>query len=295
MWPGAVVLNAGSGSGDSHALTSRIAGAFAAHGVETTIAVVPGREVADATRRALRKGASVVVAGGGDGTVSTVASALAGTETTLGVLPLGTLNHFAKDLRIPLDVETAVRTIVAGHSVAVDVGEVNGRCFINNASLGLYPRLVWEREKEERGGRRKPGALVVAALRILMHYRRVHVVLRNEDQRRIVRTPFVFVGNNEYQLEGTKLGRRQRLDGECLQVCTAPDMTRMGLVRVVAGAFTGRLRAVEHFESICAKELSIKVRRSRQGVSLDGELYVMRTPLLFRIRPGILRVLVPAA
>jgi diacylglycerol kinase family enzyme len=110
----------------------------------------------------------------------------------------------------------------------------------------------------------------------------------------VVRTPFVFIGNNEYELEGFKVGRRERLIDGCLQVCTAPGLTRMEFVRVVAGAFTGRLRAADHFESMCAKELSIEARRSRLGVTLDGELYVMTMPLRFRSRPGILRVLVPA-
>jgi diacylglycerol kinase family enzyme len=289
----AAVVNAGSGSRDFHDVPGLIAGAFAVHGVEPSVAVVPGGEIGDAARHALQGGASVVVAGGGDGTVSTVASVLAGTGIPLGVLPFGTLNHFARDLRIPLEMEAAVGTIAAGHSVAVDVGEVNGRYFINNASLGLYPRLVWEREKERRAGRGKLGALAVAAVRTWQRYRRVHVIVNNGEQQRVVRTPFVFVGNNEYELEGLEVGRRERVTDGRLQVCTAPDMTRMELVRVVAGAFTGRLRAVDHFESLCATECSIQARSRRQGVTLDGELYVMTMPLLFRTHPGMLRVLVP--
>ena len=288
-------MNSGSGSGDLHDVAGRIVAAFTAHGIEPTVALVPGSQVGEAARRALQEGASLVVAGGGDGTVSTVASALAGTGAALGVLPLGTLNHFAKDLRIPLDLEAAVQTIVAGHSVAVDLGDVNGRLFINNASLGLYPRLVWEREKEQRAGRGKWRALAIAAVRVWRHYRRVDVILNNDKRGPVVRTPFVFIGNNEYELEGFQVGRRQRLTDGCLQVCTAPHMTRMEFVRVVAGAFTGRLRAEEHFESLCAKEFSIEARRSRLGVTLDGELYVMTMPLLFRIRPAMLRVLVPAS
>jgi diacylglycerol kinase family enzyme len=289
----AVVVNAGSGAGDAQA-ADHIVRAFAVHGAEPSLAVVPGGEVGNAVRRALQEGASMVVAGGGDGTVSTVASVLSETSVPLGILPLGTLNHFAKDLGIPLDLEHAVAVIVAGHSAAVDLGEVNGRYFINNASMGLYPRLVREREKEERAGRAKWKALAVAAVRIWRQYRHVHVIVNNGDRPRKIRTPFVFVGNNEYELEGIEVGRRQRLTDGRIQVCTAPEMTRMELVRVVAAAFTGRLRAADHFESLCAAECSIEAHSSPQSVTLDGELHVMTMPLRFRTRPGILRVIVPA-
>ena len=289
-----VVVNARSGHGGHEVIAATIGELFTAHGVDARVVVVSGRDVADTARRAIRDGASLVVAGGGDGTIGTVASAVAGTSATLGVLPLGTLNHFAKDLRIPIDPEGAARTIAERHSIAIDMGEVNGRSFINNASIGLYPRLVWEREKERRGGHRKWIAVAVATGRLWRDYRRVRVVVRTDDRHRIVRTPFVFIGNNEYQLDGTQLGGRQRLDGGCLHVCTAPGMTRVELVRVLLAAFTGRLHGDDHFESLFAPDVSIEARRRRIGVTLDGELWIAETPLSFRIRRGALRVLVPA-
>ena len=290
-----VVVNLGSGGRDHGAIAGEIASAFAAHGVETSIALVTGREVALATRRALKEGASVVIAGGGDGTISTVASVLAGSGATLGVLPLGTLNHFAKDLRIPLDIPGAVATIVAGHTIAVDVGEVNGLPFINNSSIGLYPRMVWEREKQRRGGRRKWLALVVAIGRIWRQYRRVRVVLQHDNEHRVVHTPFVFVGNNQYQIEGLKLGGRQRLDAGVLHVTMAPGMTRAELVRGMAAALVGRLHDARHFESLSVKAVTIQARRKRLDVTLDGELTVVSTPLFFRTHPGALRALAPAS
>src|SRR6266542_6200910 len=126
-WRGTVIVNLESGPGDTRVAAGHIAEAFAAHGIEPAIALVNGRDVADRARRALNKGASVVVAAGGDGTVSAVASVLAGTEAALGIIPLGTLNHFAKDLHIPLDIEGATQTIIAGRETPVDVGELNGR------------------------------------------------------------------------------------------------------------------------------------------------------------------------
>lgn len=291
----AVVVNAGSRSGDLPGLAERITAAFAAHQAAPSMVIVRGGDVRDAANRALQQGASAVVAGGGDGTVSTVASVLAGTPVPLGILPLGTLNHFAKDLHIPQDLDAAVQTIAAGHAIKVDVGDVNGRCFINTASLGVYARLVWEREQQQLSGRGKWRALAVAAVRVLRSYRRIHVIVNHGEQSRVVRTPFVFVGNNEYELEGSDVGRRPRLTGGRLQVCIAPEMNRIELVRLVAGAFTGRLRGADHFEAMSATECSIRTRSWRQGVTLDGELLVLRMPLLFRTRPGMLHVLVPAA
>ncbi len=291
---GSVIVNAGSGPANNETAAQQTAELMTAHGIESSVALVRGDDVAGAARRALESGASIIVAGGGDGTISTVASIVAGTQATLGVLPIGTLNHFAKDLHIPLDPAGAAQTVVSGKTISVDIGELNGRTFINNASIGLYPRMVWERERERRGGRRKWTALAVASARVWKHYRRVRVIIRTGDEERRVRTPFVLVGNNEYALDGFQLGGRQRLDGGSLHVSMAPDMTRVELVRLLLAAFTGRLHGQERLDSFSVSMFSIEARRSRLGVSLDGELCILQTPLRFRIRPHVLRVLVPA-
>jgi diacylglycerol kinase family enzyme len=234
---------------------------------------------------ALKAGARVLVAGGGDGTVSSVAAALVGRNAALGVLPLGTLNHFAKDVGLPLDIDAAARVIAAGRTTCVDVGEVNGRPFINNSSIGLYARLVAERKERERVGLSKWIAHGVAAVRVWnRYYRRLRVTLRGNGVDRRARTPFVFVGNNEYQLSGFELGGRQRLTGGSLHVCMAPGMTRAGVVRMIHG-----------LESFTATEFTLDAGRRLLEVSLDGEVLIMANPLEYRIRPGVLRVVVPAA
>jgi diacylglycerol kinase family enzyme len=293
-WRWRVVVNLRSGTRERTAVVNEIRRAFAAHGVDPPIDVVSGRDVRAAARRAVAEGASVVIAGGGDGTISTVASALTGTSVALGVLPLGTLNHFARDLHIPLAIDAAVATIVAGHTMAIDVGDMNGHPFINNASIGLYPRMVWERDRQRRGGRRKWIAVAVAAARIWRRYRRVRVMLTEHGRRRSVLTPFVFVGNNTYAMEGPKFGGRQRLDAGSLHVTMAPGMRRGELVRAMLAALAGRLHDVTHFESLAADAVAIESQRPRLGVTVDGELRVVGTPLNFRIRRGALRVLVPA-
>src|SRR4030095_15170061 len=142
----AVLLNARAGAAGTGNVEACLRDAFAARGFEAKLIVPePGSDLIEVVRRQIN-GASVAVAAGGDGTVNAVAAAVIGTPTRMGVIPLGTLNHFAKDLAIPLEIERAVDTIAGGRVVAIDVGEVNGRVFVNNSSLGLYASLVQARE-----------------------------------------------------------------------------------------------------------------------------------------------------
>ena len=151
-----LILNGGAGTNradEAHEVIARIA---AESGATVRIHLAgSGSDVCGLARRAVEQGAAVVVAGGGDGTVNAVASILLGRDMALGVLPLGTLNHFAKDLGIPLDIEAATRTIFQGRQVSVDVGEVNDRIFLNNSSLGIYPRIVRYREAQRAQGQNK--------------------------------------------------------------------------------------------------------------------------------------------
>src|SRR5688500_3590360 len=176
------LINAAAGTrgGDDRLAEAREA--LAKAGVEADVRPTEGANLTDAARAALAQGADVVIAGGGDGTVSAVAGVLAGTPALLGVLPMGTLNHFARDMRVPPRPEHAARLIAdalrdaepspAGRRVhAVDVGDVNGRCFVNNASIGLYPHIVSKRERQqERFGRNKWVAMFVAIVSVFRRY-----------------------------------------------------------------------------------------------------------------------------
>jgi diacylglycerol kinase family enzyme len=212
------------------------------------------------------------------------------------VLPLGTLNHFAKDAGIPLDLEAAVATVVAGHTRTVDTGEVNGRTFVNNASIGLYPDIVVERERLRQLGHRKWMAFAIASARIIRRYRGLVVRLAAGDTTERARTAFLFVGNNEYQVDGLSLGAREQLDGGQLFAYFAPRVHTRELPKLFALALAGRARERQALESIAATELHADTPgRRRLRVAVDGEVTVMRLPLHFQARPGSLRVIVPAA
>ena len=293
-----VFVNAASGPDGQPPLAERLAELFAAHGWQPNgdVRVLPvhgGCDLVEMARQAVAEGYPTLVAAGGDGTVNAVANTVAATEANLGVLPLGTLNHFAKDVGIPLDLEQAVQTIVAGHVQAVDVGEVNGRLFVNNSSVGLYPTIVHRRDAHQRLGKGKWSSFLRAMLTVLGRYPLVRVAIRADGQQIVRRTPLVFVGNNEYHNHGMKLGTRERLDAGALSVCLTRDIGRLKLCAFALLALLGRLRDARDFDELQTTELVITSRRAHLRVATDGEVCRLRTPLEYRIRPGALRVLVP--
>jgi diacylglycerol kinase family enzyme len=289
-----VIINAESGANDKEEVRQRLLEIFNASGVEARITLArSGAEIVELAQRAAKGPAQTLVAGGGDGTVNAVASALVCTGKSLGILPLGTLNHFAKDLRIPLDLEGAARTIIAGRTINVDTGDVNGRIFLNNSSLGLYPVIVRHRERQQRLGYGKWPAFLWAAFEVLRRYPFLSVRLSVDGSEFATRTPFVFIGNNEYEMERFNIGRRTRLDAGVLSVYVTHGTGRLGLLRLAFRALIGRLRSTRDFTSLLTKEAWVETRRPRELVSTDGEVVVMDMPLYYHVRHLALRVIVP--
>jgi len=217
-----------------------------------------------------------------------------GTDTALGVLPMGTLNHFAKDAGIPLDLEAAIRNFFTGRVVKVDVGEVNGRVFVNNSGIGVYPHLVRQREARRRHGHPKWLAFVIAVAAVLRHYSRLRVRLHMSEAQALARlTPFLFVGNNKYEVAGLEIGRRLSLTTARLWVCTAPRAARRNLIGMAWRTLTGHVSDHE-LNAIEVEEIWVDAATPRINVSTDGEVSLMAAPLHYRIRPGALSVVLPA-
>ena len=295
----AVILNGKSGTALDEEGQARLARAFAGAGCEAEIVrASSGHALRVLIERAAASRPGVVVVGGGDGTLSTAAGVLAGSGVALGVLPLGTLNHFAKDLGIPDEIEAAVQAVTAGERIEVDVAEVNGRVFINNSSLGLYPSIVRRREilrQELPFARGKGPALVWATVLALRLAPLLEAELTFEGRTHRLRTPFVFIGNNRYTVEGFTAGTREGLEDAELSVYTTTRQDRWGLVALALRALFGRLDGARDFRSASVRALQIHSRRSRLLVATDGEVQAMETPLTYRIRPRALAVMVPAA
>ena len=289
-----VILNAHAGTaGKSRNLQSRITELFGAAGLNAEIISVGRKEMSAAAKRAVAENHETIVAAGGDGTVNTVAAEVAGTEKILGVLPVGTLNHFAKDLHLPLDLEGAVRTIVERNIASVDVGEVNGRVFVNNSSLGIYPHIVHRRVVEQmrlRIGKRP--AYVWATMHAFRRFPFLDLRIEVEGKTLKRQTPFLFVGNNEYEMTGFRIGARRRLDAGKLGLYLTHRVGRWGMIRVALRALLGHLNQEKDFEAYLVYEAFVEAPRHLILVATDGEVKWMESPLHYRSRRSDLRVIV---
>jgi diacylglycerol kinase family enzyme len=286
-----VLLNRGGGSASDR---SAVEQALADAGIGAEPQWLSGRDIASAAAEAVEGGAERIVAGGGDGTIGCVAGAIAGTGAKLAILPLGTLNHFARDLGIPLDIGEAARVAAGQGTRKIDVAEVNGRIFVNNSAIGLYPLMVVHRDLQRRMlGRSKRLAMLVASLRTLLRFGHQRLTLRVNGRREQVDTPLLFVGNNGYRLDAAAAGRRDTIDKGELFVLVMRRKTRRGFIAASIRALAGRPSDSDmvHLEDV--QRLRVGSRRSRLFVSLDGEVVPLEPPLDYKIRPKALTVLVP--
>jgi diacylglycerol kinase family enzyme len=270
--------------------------ALAGAGVEADVRLTEPEALSEALAEAAKApGLDALVAGGGDGTLSCAAGHLAGTGRPLGILPLGTLNHLARDAGIPAELEEAAAIIAAGHVREIDLAEVNGRVFVNNSSVGLYPDMVRLREAEqERKGRSKRLAMLSASLITLRHFRRHRLWISAEGLEAPIHTPLLFVGNNRYEVNLFALGQREALDAGELCVYAVRARSRIGLFWAGIRGIFGRLDQQRDFVTAYVQALEVSADRAFLAVSADGEAVRMETPLRYRIRPGALQLIVPA-
>jgi len=278
---------------------ARIRAGFAAHGVDADVRSVSPDDLERVSREAAADAAvAAVVAGGGDGTLNTIAAALAGTGKPFGVLPLGTHNHFAKDMAVPLDLGDAVaalaRGVARGHFRDVDVGEVNGRAFLNFSGIGLHPLVVKHRDVQRAVlGRRKFVALVVALLRVLRRppVLRARLETAAFSVKRI--TPSVIVCNNPHQMRVFGVDNVSHADRSVLNVYVARSTNWAGLVWLIVRAAFRTLDSARTFEAFTLTDVTIHTRRRSARVSIDGEVTDLPTPLVYQVRRGALRVVEP--
>jgi YegS/Rv2252/BmrU family lipid kinase len=287
----AILINRGGGSVGERRLIEE---ALASAGIGADIQWLEGADLPKAAKAAAMGGAKLVIAGGGDGTISCVAGALAGTRTKLGVLPLGTLNHFARDLGIPTKLEDAAKLLATGKARAVDVADVNGRVFVNNSAVGLYPLMVLDREAQQSQlGRSKRWAMAIAAARTLFRFSSRRLTLTVNDRTAVVDTPLLFVGNNAYKMDLPGAGTRAEMDRGELFVLVLRSKSRLGFCVASVRALFGRSRRDDVVRIEGVETLKVGSSRHHLAVSLDGETMHMKPPLEYRIRPKALNVVAP--
>jgi diacylglycerol kinase family enzyme len=271
-------------------LEETVRAAFHACGRTIALELVDGADIVRAIGN--HRDASVVVVGGGDGTLSGAAQLLTGTRTALAMLPLGTRNHLARALGVPLDLIEAAKVAASGERRRMDLGRAGQRIFINNASIGLYPRLV--RERDRHNGPKWLGT-IPAAWRVLWTMRSHDYLLAIDGRARRVRTPLLFVGNNRYSLDPRTLGEREALDDGHLSLCAVRAEGPAHLVGFAMKVLVGLADPDADFEELGdAKSITIE-GDGEIGVALDGEVVRMDLPLVLDILPSALGVVAPRA
>jgi YegS/Rv2252/BmrU family lipid kinase len=290
-----VLLNRGGGAflADPQ-LRKKVAAALKTVGIDAKIELIDGGDCEVRAKAIAERGDPLLVVGGGDGTIGAAASALVGSTTMLGILPLGTLNHFARDLGLPADLGQAATLLAAGEDRRVDVAEMNGRIFINNSAIGLYPLMVVDRDMQrERLGRSKRLAMIVASLRTLGRFHRHRLTLTVNGRKRLVDTPLLFVGNNDYRIDIAAPGKRESLDDGQLCVLVMRKKTAAGLIAASVRALFNRARADDMVQIDGVQRLTVGSARNQLRVSLDGEVVRAEPPLEYKIRKKALRVVAP--
>ncbi|MBO9356508.1 diacylglycerol kinase [Bordetella petrii] len=296
-----IVHNTGSGRDNARDVQATIRRVMEAAGRSCELIPVDnGRQLPAAAQTAIERAGQqggVVVAAGGDGTLSAVAQAVLGTGLPFGILPQGTFNYFGRTYGISQDTEAAVHSLVAARLRPVQVGLLNGRLFLINASLGLYPQLLEDREAyKQRYGRSRSVALWSALVTLARAPRQLTVQLEYEGRTRQLRTPTIVVGNNALQLEQIGIAEADELARGRLVAMGVRPVGTLALYGLVLRGWLSRLGDADHVFSFGFDRLSVRVGRGRRRikVALDGEIQWLDTPLEFTVSPQPLQLLVPA-
>lgn len=240
----------------------------------------------------------IVVAAGGDGTINAVAGIVLGSGCPFGVVPRGTFNYFGRTHAIPQDTEAAARALLGASVVPVQVGLLNGKVFLVNASLGLYPQLLEDREAwKKKLGRSRTVAFFAGLATLLQAHRQLELLIEFAGNSRVIRTPTLFVGNNQLQLSRVGLhdGVANAVEqGRLAGIAVLPIGT-WALFGLLIRGLLGRLGEDENIESFSFRRLSVSARRKKRlKVALDGEVMWMQSPLVFELAEHPLLLMVPA-
>ena len=296
-----IVFNAGSGRRDAAEEMQTISRVLQEGGREFEFLHCQGGESIDTlARRAVDQAMArqgVVVAAGGDGTINAVANAVVGSGCPFGVIPQGTFNYFGRDNAISQDSSEAARVLLRGRVLPVQAGKVNGRLFLVNASVGLYPKLLEDREAwKQQFGRSRFVALVSGIATLLQARGQLNLRIESAGKATSLRTPTLFVGNNRLQLVQAGIDAQQAeavRQGQMAAVAVRPIGT-LALFGLLLRGVLGRLGEAENIRSFTFRRLTVTPRRMKRiKVATDGEIVWMQSPLVFEVAPEPLLLLVP--
>jgi diacylglycerol kinase family enzyme len=301
-----VVFNAGSGERDRPQALAEIEEGLRGAGRSFEIRKVErGGDLGEVAARAAREAADcggILAAAGGDGTLNRVAQAALQADVAFGAIPLGTFNYFARDNGIPLEPGAAAAALAAGTVQPVQVGLVNDRVFLVNASLGLYPLLLEDREAFKQTYGRKRWVALLAALWTLVFRTQPKLALRIAEggEARTVRVSTLFVGNNPLQLARLGVRQAQAVEAGRLAAIRVRPASAWGMLGILLHGAVGRLGAAEGVEAFAFREMEVALARPRRRpafvkVATDGESARLSLPVVFRVAPRPLRLVRPSA
>ena len=295
-----IVLNTGSGKHQGDEVQDSISKVLNAAGRQFKLLKVKGGDgLAAAAQQAVelaKANRGVVVAAGGDGTLNAVSNAVLGTGLPFAILPQGTFNYFGRTYGISQDTETATRCMLDAVIQPVQVGMLNDKVFLVNASLGLYPTLLEDRESyKQRYGRSRWVALWSAMVTLFRAHRQLSVQLDFEGKTRTLRTQTIVVGNNSLQLEHIGVHEEVELQRDHLVAMTAKPLSTLALYGLVARGLLSRMGEADNLISFGFKKMTVRLgpARKRIKVAMDGEIFWLRAPLEFRVPEEYLPLLVP--
>lgn len=299
-----IVLNAGSGHDDAAATRSTIETLLTDAGRAHHLMLVEDpSELPEISAKAVAEAQAqhgVVVAVGGDGTINAVAQAVLGSGCPFGVLPQGTFNYFSRTHGIPSDTAEAVQVLLNSRAHPVPVGLVNDRVFLVNASLGIYPKLLEDREAYKQSyGRSRPVALLAAIMTLFREHRPLRIHVEYEDHAYDLRTQMIFVSNNRLQLERLGLPEAKAVEQGRLVGTVLKPVTTIALLQLMLHGALGQLADAEHIFSFAFRQITVHFgsaplrRRKRIKVAMDGEVALLKPPLCFRLAQEELLLIKP--
>ncbi|WP_174959041.1 diacylglycerol/lipid kinase family protein [Halopseudomonas pelagia] len=296
-----MVMNTGSGSQKAQDIQDTIARVMQESNRRYELmAVDDGAELIPTAKKAValaREQGGIVVAVGGDGTLNAVSQVVLGSGVPFGILPQGTFNYFGRAYGISQETEIAARCLVDARIQPVNVGLLNDKVFLVNASLGLYPQLLEDREAyKQRFGRSRLVALWSALATLFRAHRQLKVQIDHEGKREVLRTPTIVVDNNALQLKHMGLDRKPEVQhsNSHLVAITSKPLSTLNLYGILLRGLLSRLGEDEHVISFGFNTMTVRLGagRKRTKVAMDGEISYMRSPLIFKVAEHQLPLLV---
>ena len=267
---------------------------FAERGLEVTIDADPDAQLSDRIRKAVESEADTIIAAGGDGTVTALATAVIEADKNLAILPLGTANLLARDLEVPLDLEECVDALSTMEPLSIDVAEVNGTIFLHKAVIGVIPELAAGREHiRGQGLGAKIGFIRYFFRRISRARRHALEITTGDGTSRIERVQAIAVASNPYDEGLGRFFHRDKLDTGLLTIYILRHLNIGDMFKLALGMIAGRWRDYDALDISTARSVTIRSKKPRLQLMIDGEVSSMEVPLNFKIYPRALKVLAP--